>query len=568
MQHAALKEIHSGETPQTSPVFGRENEMTKNRAGGFGFKMTDWDAFDRFLICGTEGGTFYVGQRELTEGMASASLRVLKTDGVKAVGHLVEISMQGRAASNDQALFLLAMAITYGNKETVRIGLDSIRKVVRTGSHLLHFVSFVDGMRGWGTGLRRAIQRWYQDRPVDQMIFQLLKYRQRDGWSQRDVLRKVHPRVDDPRLRSLFWFICHHLVPWSQIDPGPGDRSHNMMEFMGFAVPSNGPDRILDYIRLQVEEDSAKVAKMIADSDWLSHEMIRTEHKKSVKVNRALLSRMPLAATIRSLRAMTINGSLKEMTILTEAVAERIESQEMITRQRIHPFMVLKAIHSYQQVDFSSDTESSMVDSYTPIRRISTALERAYHLSFKGLTPIDKRVYIAVDISGSMSSPISEVHGKNRRHDGISCRDAAACIAQVIARTAKRHILAAFDTKMVHRPAIRENDSIATTIEKLGLWKRGGTDISQPMLDAAKRKLEVDAFIILTDGQYWAGDIHPFEALNKYRKKMGINAKMVNLIMSSSWETTVANPEDRGMLEISGMDASVPAVIHDFLMKE
>ena len=224
--------------------------------------MTEWDAFNKILICDTRR-------------MSSPSMQIIRTDGVKVVDHLAEISTQGRDVYNDQMLFLLAMAITYGDKDTALLGLNSIRKVVRTGSHLLQFVSFIDGMRGWGTGLRRAIQRWYQHHPIDQLTFQMLRYKQRDGWTQRDVLRKVHPRPNDTSLQSLFWFICHHLVPWDKFDPGPGD--HDVMEFKGFVVPINSPDRILDYVRLHAEKDSTKIDRIISRSDWLSHDLLMKE---------------------------------------------------------------------------------------------------------------------------------------------------------------------------------------------------------------------------------------------------------------------------------------------------
>ena len=570
MQFSSLNEIHSGETPQTSPVFGREDEMEKNLADGYGFKMSDWEAFERFLICGTEGGTYYVNERELTVKMAEKTRNVIKNDGVNLVNKLVEISNEGRAASNDQAIFILAMATTYGNVETNTRALQAIPEIIRTGTHMLHFAAFISGteMRGWGTGLRKAISKWYLNRPIDSMIFQMLKYRSRDGWSQRDVLRLIHPRPNDEERSNVFWFVCNHLLK-ADDDFGrkvlEGDDKNRFRKFNRFVVPNNVPERILEYIRFQIEEDEEEIVRMLNETDWISHEMVRTQHKKSPSVNKALLEKMPLTATIRNLRNMTKIGVLKPLSDLTAKIVERIEDQNIINRQRIHPFLVLKAIAAYNMEDYHYSSYYKTSD-FKPIPEICSALENAYMKSFKNVPEIDKRVYIAVDISGSMTSPINRVHDFGNRTE-ITCAMSAACLAQVVARAAKRHYIGAFEDRMIEVPLIKKNDSLSTTMKNMGEWLGGMTDIAQPMLDAINKDLEVDAFIILTDGQHYAGGIHPYQALVKYRKKSGINAKMVNVIMNSSWKANLSDPKDEGMLDIAGMDASVPQIIHEFLVK-
>ena len=63
----------------------------------------------------------------------------------------------------------------------------------RTGTHLFQFAAFVEGFRGWGRSLRRAVGRWYAGQPVDALAYQAVKYRQREGVSHRDLLRLAHP---------------------------------------------------------------------------------------------------------------------------------------------------------------------------------------------------------------------------------------------------------------------------------------------------------------------------------------------------------------------------------------
>ena len=73
----------------------------------------------------------------------------------------------------------------------------------------------------------------------------------------------------------------------------------------------------------------------------------------------------------------------------------------------------------------------------------------------------------------------------------------------------------------------------------------------------------VDTFVIYTDSETWAGDVHPAEALREYRRRSGIDARLVVVGMVSNG-FTIADPNDRGMLDVVGFDAATPALIAGF----
>ena len=75
--------------------------------------------------------------------------------------------------------------------------------MARIGTHLFHFMEYVEGFRGWGRGLRQAVASWYTARPADELAYQAVKYQQRDGWSHRDALRLAHPQPVTP-FRTAF----------------------------------------------------------------------------------------------------------------------------------------------------------------------------------------------------------------------------------------------------------------------------------------------------------------------------------------------------------------------------
>src|SRR3989344_8278838 len=181
---------NSRQTEQTQPILGRE--QVENSAGGFVFAIDDKKRFDRFLILGCEGGTYYASERQLTVENAEVIVRLVKTDGEWAVARIVEISESGRAPKNDPALFALAVAAGLGDDTTKRAALNALPRVARTGTHLFTFLKNVQGFRGWGRGLRRSIGRWYEQ-DIDRLTYQLTV--SSAGWL--DASRCFAPRTHD-----------------------------------------------------------------------------------------------------------------------------------------------------------------------------------------------------------------------------------------------------------------------------------------------------------------------------------------------------------------------------------
>src|ERR1700722_10963918 len=177
----------ASETPQTQPISGRGAEMSRNAAGGFGFELDDWSLLSRFLILGTEGGTYYTSERALTLESAESVVRCVHSDGARAVNLIVEVSDSGRAPKNDAAIFALAIASKHGDDATRSLAFGQLPQVCRTGTHLFQFAASIDALGGWGRGARRAVGAWYQDKDPDALAYQLAKYRQRNGWSHADL---------------------------------------------------------------------------------------------------------------------------------------------------------------------------------------------------------------------------------------------------------------------------------------------------------------------------------------------------------------------------------------------
>src|SRR5262249_32705710 len=80
---------------------------------------------------------------------------------------------------------------------------EALPKVCRTGTHLFAFAEAVQGLRGWGRGLRRGIAAWYEGKAPEALAYQVAKYQRRNGWSRRDRLRLAHPATVDPARQAV-----------------------------------------------------------------------------------------------------------------------------------------------------------------------------------------------------------------------------------------------------------------------------------------------------------------------------------------------------------------------------
>src|SRR6478735_449316 len=190
-----LTRFGTKKTPQGQKVPG--TDQVKNNAGGYVFHVDPLTRLRRFLIMGTAGGTFYVGENELTAENANMVIELINgpENHRMVVDEIVEISLAGRALKQNPTLFALAIACQMGETESKQYARQQINKVVRTGTHLFQFVSYLEQFGGWGRGLRTAVGKWYTEKDADKLAYQLVKYRQREGWTHRDVLRKTHPKL-------------------------------------------------------------------------------------------------------------------------------------------------------------------------------------------------------------------------------------------------------------------------------------------------------------------------------------------------------------------------------------
>lgn len=526
----SLSKVSTRKTAQTEKADPRQ---VPNSAGGFTFGVNKSNRLQRFLTLGTEGGTYYTSTEALTKDNAGVVIDYAKNATRELVRQTVEVSQAGRAPRNNPALFALAAASGLGNDDGRKYALSQLPLVARTGTHLFDFVSYVENFRGWGRGLRHAVSDWYLGADDDQKIaYQMLKYRQRNGWTHRDMLRLAHPD-HRPLLR---WAAGHTDVPSAEL-----------------------PDLIGAFQEAQAATTVAQWQSLILLHPSLSWEMLPDAALNEPDVWRALIHNgMPQTALMRQLPRLTKLGVLKQMDQTTALVAAQLADPEKLKKGRVHPINVLIALRTYAS---GHGMRGSM--EWEPVSQITDALDAAFYRAFGAIEPAGKRTMLALDVSGSMGSQISGLP--------ITCREATAALSLVTAATEPLTMTVGFTmagynwnsgtglSTLDISPRMRMDD----VTRKISGLNFGGTDCALPMLEAAKRGWEIDTFQIYTDNETYAGSSHPHQALQAYRQKTGINARMAVVGMTAT-DFTIADPSDPGSLDVAGFDSAVPNLLANF----
>ncbi len=484
--------------------------------------LDPWPLLDRFLLFGTEAGTYHASAPRLTPDQALNAVTLIKSEGLQVVARCADVSRSGRAPKNGPAVYTLALAASFGDAETRRAAFDALPTVCRTGADLIEFVQEASALRGWGRGMRRAVGDWYARADVDDLALQALKDRRRGGWSHRDLLRLAHPKPPDEAHRVLYkWIVDGELTG---------------------ANPRIEAAEALS----RLSEGQAVEAARIVREHRLVRECVPISLLRSPLVWEALLVEMSLTGLARNLGNMTRVGLLTPGSASVREVVDRLGNAALIRRARVHPVSFLLARASY-----------SCGASWEPVPEVLAALDRAFDLATEALEPTGRRWFVAADVSGSMDACTVAA-------SPLKAREAALAMALLTARVDAATTVTALEDGVRPLPV----SSRTTLTEAMGLGVGsdfGATDCALPILHATRKRIEVDAFMVLTDRETWFGDVHPARALADYRQRTGVAARLVVVGLAGE-PFQIADPGDPGMLDVVGFDPAVPLAVREFAL--
>lgn len=524
-------------TGQRAPLAGAKTPQVKNSAGGYSWKVSDQQRLERFLILGTDAGSYYASPRELTLDACATLLPMIQRDGVGVVHTLTEVSVEGRAPRQDPAITLLAYCLKSGDLATRQAAAAAVPQVCRTGTHLFQLARLIDQMGGWGRLTRKAVGSWYADKGWDALGLQLAKYQQREGWSHRDLLRLCHVRPPTLGHGELFRWVTQGFPE---------------------GVPANQPSEALRLpwamgLAQAAKADPAQVAALVRQHA-LPRECLPSEVLNNPGVWSALLhtpGAIGMTALLRNLGKMTSIGLFSRDRGAAAAVCAALTDPRALRAGRIHPLSVLVALHTYRS---GRGLRGGL--KWAPHDEVCAGLEKAFHASFHAVRPTGARHLLAVDVSGSMGC--GEIAGMT----GITPRVGAAAMALTTLKTEPSTELYAF-SHTLQRVDMGRRADLAAVHRTFDAIPMGGTDCALPIEHARTHRIPVDTFVVYTDNETWFGKVHPAAALRAYRAAMNRPAKLIVVGMLGN-AFTIADPNDPGMLDVVGFDSSAPAVMADF----
>lgn len=541
-------------TPQTEKA---RVDQVRGSAGGYVFKVDPATAIDRFLLLGTSAPTYYASAQKLTRDNAAAVMAYAASPGNDLVERIVAVSEAGRAPKNSPALLALAIAASAGDETTQRQAFAALTKVARTSTHLFEFVEYLDSMRGWGRAPRRAVAQWYTSKSADSLAYQAVKYRQRNGWTHRDVLRLAHPGtssvpVTDENLGEVLDWIT---------------KREKMSAFRKAALP----EVIRGFEQGQTAQGGAEAAELVTYYG-LPWEALPDSVINTPEVWQALVPNMGMTALMRNLSRVARLDDHKAAREIESLMIERLRDPETVRRARLHPINILTAMRTYASgrsgvVDPYAYGQVTRGSTWTINRDVVDALDDAFYASFKYVEPTGKRYLVALDVSASMGVEVKP---------GLTARDVSAAMAMSLLATEPSVDVYGFTSGSRSGGWGRDSGSAFTA---LGLSPRrrlddnvreisgldfGSTDCSLPARYALDMGKDYDAIVIFTDNETWAGySGHPFQVLENYRKV--VRHKVAQIVVGlTATNFSIADPKDPDSLDVCGFDSALPSLIAEF----
>lgn len=569
----------SGLQTVAEPIRPLRQGETVTHEGGIVSKIDAFSRLRRFLILGTDQGTYYAGAADHTTENLNVVKECIALDGVKTVQIISEVSTGGRAPKNDPAMVALAACTVYGDKPTREAAYKEFGNgAIRIPTHLMHHFTFrnalseyeetEDGKQrirgGMGSGYRRAITRFYQSKSPKTLAYHAVKYGSRDGVSQADMLRLARPTPQTADQDAVFKFIVDgELIYNSPLGP----VSEEISTFLEAAI------------MLGQETDVARAVQLIKNYGLPREAIKQTALLNSPEIWDALLgdeNGMPMTALVRNLGKMTNVGLLTPGSSAVQRVISQLGDQSRLIKARVHPMTLLAALKVYEQ---GRGEKSNLT--WTPVKSIINALDEAFYLAFGSVTPTNKRLRLALDVSASMDGNM--VVGL----PFIDARMASAAMALVTASVEKNVDIVGYSDTMVPvpiRPSMRL-DEVVRTMKNIQM---GGTYCSLPIRDAIDNNRVFDGIVSYTDNETFDGSSRNSyrsswgrsygysnydendsalttvnDYLQSYRQQVGLPVRHAVVAVTSTG-FSIADANDPGQLDVVGFDTAAPGILSEF----
>jgi 60 kDa SS-A/Ro ribonucleoprotein len=308
--------------------------------------------------------------------------------------------------------------------------------------------SGVTGRKSLGTQPKRLVKNWIESRSEETL------FRGSVGQSPSlvDVIKMVHPKPANDARRAFYGYLL--------------DREHRtehlpdvVKELLAFKA---GSSQVVPNVPFQM-----LTALTLSEDQWV-----------------AIAKNASWQMTRMNLNTFARHGVFKRRSMV-ELVAARLRDAVAIRKARVFPYQLLAAYRSSNE-----DVPDLVKD----------ALQDAMEHAVFNVPAVSGKVYVLVDVSGSMSSPITgHRQGATTK---MRCIDGAALVAAAILRQNRSAEVIPFEHG-VRKLSLNSRDSVMTNAQKLASIGGGGTNCAAPLQFLNKQKAQGDLVVFVSDNESW-----------------------------------------------------------------
>ena len=419
------------------------SRIVTNAAGGLAVTMSDTNALAQMAMTGCFNDTFYTDANKQLDMLKSTVAKVATED-------LADIAVYAKEYGymKDMPIFLLASILGRGETKVFHTVFPFI---VRSIKDLRNFIMIMRsgqiGRRSLGTAAKKACQRWLESRSATTLFRQ--SYGNDPSFA--DVIRLVHPATTYEDKRHLYgWFIDKEYK--EELLPDLAKQ------FLGFC---RGENVTIPNVPLPM-----LMGHPISDQQW--KELALTVSWQTLRMNLNNFNRHNVFADKHVLRA----------------VCDRLTNQEEISKARIFPYQLYTAIRYNENLP----------------RDISLALTDAMEISVQYVPKFPDDAIIALDLSGSMRSPITGT--RKGATTQITCAEVGAIMAATALKANPTITVLGFGDQLYNfTEKLNPRDSILTIANGLPNLN-SGTDCSLP-LRFVKEYQPCSLLYMISDNESW-----------------------------------------------------------------
>lgn len=475
---------------------------TVNEAGGKAFSQSSEHSLAQVVVTGCFNSTFYANQEEQLSKIEQLAEKCSSEFIAKCAvyGHTI-------AKMKDTPAYLLAVLVSRGERDLVQA---IFNKVISNTKMLCNFVQMIrsgkTGRKSFGTHTKSLINNWLNSKDPE------LLFKTSVGLSNpsiADVIKMTHTKPISEERDALYGYLIGNVKKSkSKFLP------KLVKEFESFKENPNGEIPKVDFRQLSNIE--------LSDEQWMT-----------------LAESMPWNQLRMNLNVLNRHNVFLDKEV-SKKISNKLRDRLSVKKYNAFPYQLLT---TYQNASVP--------------KLISNAVQDAMEIAVENVPSFNKKTCVMVDVSGSMSSPVT---GRSSASSKTSCVDVASLIASCVIRNNDDADVVVFDTE-ARLLKLNPKDSIITNAEKIG-HRGGGTDCASAIRLLNLRKEDYELLIMVSDNQSWRQFYRNVPEEWKLYKSRVKSAKLV--LIDIQPYTTTQQPDGRDVLNIGGWSDNIWEVISDF----